>query len=124
MKKIIIIVGVLLLGILIANPVFASLNQSKTLDAVDRRIEIAVDLLQEQIDDLNQKNRDLESKINAKVNVTPTITQPQVSPNDAGQTQRIDTLEKKVGIVETAVNGLRSAIDKTLNLLNQLLKLL
>lgn len=83
--------------------------------------------LQAQIDLLNQKNIELEAKLKQQPVVQPVpaqITTPQASPNDASQTQRIDTLEKKVGVVETAVNGLRSAIDKTINLLTKLLSLL
>ena len=54
----------------------------------------------------------------------PVITQSQISPNDATQTQRIDTLENKVGTLETLMSGLKTALDKTISLLTKLLSIL
>lgn len=91
----------------------------------ERILTIDVRDLQAQIDQLNQKNLELETKLKQQpvIQQAPAQTTTQVSPNDAGQTQRIDTLEKKVGIIETIVGGLKSSIDKTLNLLTKLLSL-
>lgn len=78
--------------------------------------------LQAQIIELDRKNAELELKIQ-KFQV-PVSTQPQVSQNDVIQNQKIDTLEKKVGLLDTAINAVDKSIQKTLDLLTKLLNLL
>ncbi len=79
--------------------------------------------LQKQIDELNKKNAELESKLlNFKNPVISTV--PQVSVNNVSQTQRIETLENKIGLLEKTVNGVSNSIQKTLDLLTKLFNLL
>lgn len=79
--------------------------------------------LQKQIDELNKRNSELESKLlNFKNPVVSVV--PQVSVNDTSQTQRIETLENKIGLLEKAVNGVSNSIQKTLDLLTKLFNLL
>lgn len=116
-----IIISVLCLSLLVGNSAFASTNQSKVLDAVDYKIENAIAPLQAQVNALEAKNRELESKIAAQ-NIQPQVNTVANSA-DPVQDQRIDKLETKVGVLEKAFNGLKAAIDKTIGLLEKLLKL-
>jgi len=81
--------------------------------------------LQAQINELDRKNAQLELKI-SNLQVQPVVVpQPQViSQTDTTQTQRISTLENKVGILETTMNAVSKSIQKTLDLLTKLLNLL
>lgn len=85
--------------------------------------------LQAQIDQMNLKNSQLEGKIFQLENKQPTqvISAPQgsqASPNDAGQTVRIENLEKRVGVIEGLMNGLKTSISKTLDLLTKILSII
>ena len=116
-----IIISVLCLSLLVGNSAFASTNQSKVMDAVDYKIENAIAPLQAQINLLEAKNRELESKILTQ-NIKPQVNTVANSA-DPIQDQRIEKLETKVGVLEKAFNGLKGAIDKTIGLLEKLLKL-
>lgn len=121
------IFSIVMLGLLIAGPVFArvdyteaSINSSGGTKS-DHQILFNLLDLQKQVDQLNQKNQELERKISqtSVQTVVPQIV--QVSPNVAAQTQRIDNLEQRVGVLEGLMNSLKISINKVLELLTRLL---
>lgn len=85
-------------------------------------VELSNDVidLQTQIDTLNRKNFELENKINMMQKSVNQPTPIEVQgTND--QTQRIDNIEKRVGILENAIDGVKNSIKKTIDLLTKLL---
>ena len=81
--------------------------------------------LQNQIDELTKKNNDLAYKIFQLENKTADKIKTQVVGSvDTIQVQRIDTLEKKVGLLEKTMQVVGKTMQNTLNLLTQLLNLL
>lgn len=80
--------------------------------------------LQKQIDELTAKNSQLESKIFQLENKQPTtisVPQPTISTNDTNQTQRIDTLEKRMTLIEKTLQNVSGAISNTIDLIKKLL---
>ena len=75
--------------------------------------------LQRQIDTLIQKNIQLESALQ---NYQAPVV--QTNPIDEIQNQKIVELEKKVGVIEKAVENVKWAINKTLDLLQKVINLL
>ena len=97
---------------------YASLNQSKELDEVDRRIASSTQNLQRQIDDLNYKLLQLKN--------TPaqtTIVQNVIVDEDTKA--KVQVLETKVGILEKAVifiqENIMRAINTAIDLLERIL---
>lgn len=87
---------------------YASLNQSKELDEVDRRIASSTQNLQRQIDDLNYKLLQLKN--------TPaqtTIVQNVIVDEDTKA--KVQVLETKVGILEKAVIFIQENVMKAIN---------
>lgn len=127
MKKI--KIGILIAVFLVSgNNAFARINEDPNI-AGNHSLKVlnsdVVDL-QKQIDQLNQKNAQLEARMfqienkpASQVISSPAV--PQASPNDAGQTVRIENLEKRVGVLEGLLNSLKTSIAKVLDLLTKLL---
>lgn len=138
----IIIIGIIGLGLIILGMIFhveealakiLPIEQLPTTEPertnasainVYTRDRAALDL-QNQIDQLNNKNVELERKLNSKTNTASSQPLPQtvISASDGILDQKIQGLETRVSIVESLMNSLKNMLTKTLNLLEKVLKL-
>ena len=80
--------------------------------------------LQAQIIELDKKNAQLELKLIKLEQSSVSVQTPatQTFPDDAEQTQRIDTLERRVSLLEKTLQNVSGAISNTVDLIKKLLR--
>lgn len=133
MKKIIIVgimgLGLIVLGMLLTKEVLADVEPilcgTQGNCQYKNPVILSKDVLdlQAQINILANKNLELERKLNSYQKPVVANTQPQtvISINDEGQTQRIDTLEKRMTLLEKTLQNVSGAISNTVDLIKKLL---
>ena len=112
-----IVFGVIISLLVIATPAHAVVRDAATMSDIQN--------LQSQIDQLKDLNAIMQTDISILKNRSNTapaqvVTTSVSSPADAGQNVRLDSLEKKVGVLQTILYSMEDTINTTISLLRQL----